>query len=134
MSDLGQAFEDMKDEIDRICDEAHAGLQMTPEIYLASVVAPLAEDGTEKASRTFLWQKGTDKVSILQYGGTSYIGRTLMSASDARSFWSLLVRQGWTVKIRKAPAERFGGTAIRNEINRIIAGTDPLESVSFELF
>ena len=107
---------------------------MTPDIYLASVVAPLNTDGTEKASRSFIWQEGADKVSILQYGGSTYIGRTLMSASDARSFWSLLVRQNWTVEIRKSPAERFGGTAIRNEINRIIADTDSLESVSFERF
>jgi len=101
---------------------------MTPEIYLASVVAPLAKDGTEKASRTFIWQEGTGKVSILQYGGITYIGRNLMSVADARNFWSLLVRQNWTVQIRKSPAEIFGGTAIRNEINRII------ESVSLERF
>ena len=106
---------------------------MVTEIYLASVVAP-RQPREHPSSRTFMWQEGADKVSILQYGGTRYMGRTLMSAVDARNFWSLLVRQGWSVKVRKAPAERFEGTAIRNEINRIIAGTDPLESVSFEQF
>jgi len=84
-------------------------------IFIACLSGPLDCGG-----RKFMWQDESPKVSVLQYATNGrYIGRSRMSASAARGVWKILIRQGWSVKIKKTPAESLGGISVRNEINRL---------------
>lgn len=91
---------------------------MKRQIFIACLA-----DTFNTAKRRFLWYDESKNVSILHYNRKGrYVGRNIMSASDAREYWKLLIRQGFTIKMKKTPAERIRGIAVRNEINRIIAG------------
>lgn len=95
-------------------------------IFLAQLSAPdLNPQLRDRSKRRFLWQEDSAEVSVLQYSKDGYcFGGDILSLSAARDVWKALKEIGWVCKIRKTPAERLGGIAVRNEINRIQKGSD----------